>query len=62
MKKKKKVVCNIPIKGEHCLNHCFHGVPHEKETGKDACHLNYEFCNAHKNRKITKVICEEIDE
>ena len=55
----KLIICNAPKKSNHCLKHCFHGVPHEQEREKDACHTHLEFCNG-SNGGILKVICRSL--
>jgi hypothetical protein len=54
------LICNAKRKSNHCKTHCFCGKPHLKETGRDACHLNYEYCSL--GIGIQKVICVQIKE
>lgn len=50
---KRQMLCTRPNKREHCLSHCFHGTPHEKESGKDSCHSNKEMCTVEGMYKVT---------
>jgi len=54
-KSKKQVLCTRRNKVKHCLTHCFHGIPHEREREKDACHLSTEMCSI---SGIFKVTCK----
>jgi len=55
MKNPKKMICNAPKKSNHCLTKCGHGVPHDRERERDACHLITELCTA--GLGIFKVKC-----
>jgi hypothetical protein len=59
MSKQVYVRCNAPNKSKHCLTYCQCGIPHLKESGRDACHLNWETCTLSKDG-IVKVICKPI--
>lgn len=61
MSNKKEVwlICSAPKKSNHCKENCFCGRPHLKESGHDACHLNWETCGL-SNSGIIQVICKPI--
>lgn len=49
------VICNVKKRVDHCNIMCLHGIPHEKETERGACHNKTEICTIHKG--IVKVKC-----
>ena len=57
-KKEVWLICSAPKKSEHCKS-CFCGKPHLRETGHDACHLNWEVCTLSKSG-IINVICKPL--
>jgi hypothetical protein len=59
MKQDVYVVCSAKKKSDHCLTQCQCGKPHLRETGHDACHLNWETCTLSKSG-IIQVICKPI--
>lgn len=59
-KAKQMMICTAPKKKHHCLNHCFHGVPHKKESGRDACHLTSEICQIQKPA-IVRITCRHLN-
>ncbi|MCP4374052.1 MAG: hypothetical protein GY797_38995 [Deltaproteobacteria bacterium] len=60
-KKAKTTMICTGTKGKgHCVTHCFHGIPHEKERERDACHLNSEICDILKP-KLVRVTCKPLN-
>jgi len=57
---KKMMICTATKKKEHCIVQCFHGIPHKKESGREACHLNSEYCDILSPR-IVKVTCKPLN-
>ena len=56
---KNAVLCNVSKKSKHCLNNCFHEKLHTKESSKDSCHSNPEFCSLSLSG-IVKVVCKSL--
>ena len=56
---KRMMICSARKKNRHCLTECFHGIPHEKERERDACHLSQEICKIQKG--IIKVTCRHLN-
>jgi len=57
---KNLIICSYRKKSDHCLNNCFHGIPHKIEIERDAkCHTHSEICKIPKG--IIKVICRKLN-
>ncbi len=57
-KAKVLMICNAKKKFDHCLTYCTHGIYHEKEVGRDACHNNTEICKI--QPRIVRVTCRHL--
>lgn len=49
-------ICNRKKKVEHCLEHCYHGKPHEADscTGNEICYIGSKKGEVVKCRPATK--------
>ena len=53
------IICNARRKYDHCRLLCLHGVPHEKEGIRGACHTVDEICKIQKG--IVNVRCRPLN-
>jgi len=56
----KALICSAKFKSDHCLNNCFHGIPHMHEKERDAnCKIG-QLCTLSKSKSILTVHCKKL--
>jgi len=57
----KAIICSAQNKSDHCLNDCFHGVPHIHERERDGNCKNKSHCSLSNAKRAVSVFCKKLN-